>query len=97
MSKVQKIILCAATLLIVALLIVCGVTDGAKKTVNCPDCGAAGTVACGTCFSKEANACTGLIACTECEADAINPDCETCTGLGAIACTDCEGALILDC
>ena len=38
MSKVQKITLCVAVLLIVALLVVCGVTDGAKSEVSCADC-----------------------------------------------------------
>lgn len=38
MSKVQKITLCVAVLVIVALLVVCGVTDGAKQTVDCLDC-----------------------------------------------------------
>ena len=44
MSKVQKITLCVAVLVIVALLVVCGVTNGAAKEVPCIDCHNTGLV-----------------------------------------------------
>ncbi len=46
MSKTQKIILCAAVLVIVALLVVCGVTDGAMNKVQCIDCHGEGCDSC---------------------------------------------------
>ena len=44
MSKTKKLTLLAAVLAIIAILIVCGVTDGAAKTVKCPDCAGSGIV-----------------------------------------------------
>ena len=47
MSKGKIITLCIAAVIIVALLVVAGVTGGAQGTVACPDC--AGDLACETC------------------------------------------------
>ena len=48
MTKSKKILLIAAVLVIIALLVVAGITDAANGTVPCPDCD--GTVAdCETC------------------------------------------------
>ena len=52
MTKTQKILLLCASVLIVVLLVVVGVTGGALQTTNCPDCHAEGMVdgvACETC------------------------------------------------
>ncbi len=51
MSKAKKITLIIAAVVILALLVVAGVTDGANGTVACPDCD--GTVAdCETCAGE---------------------------------------------
>ncbi|MBQ9797715.1 MAG: Na+/H+ antiporter NhaC family protein [Clostridia bacterium] len=49
MSKVQKITLAVAVVVIIALLVVAGVTGGAMGTVNCIDCHATGLVDGATC------------------------------------------------
>ena len=52
MSKTQKIILAVAALVIIAMLIVAGVTGGAMSKVDCIDCHSTGLVdgeACETC------------------------------------------------
>ncbi|MBQ9760384.1 MAG: Na+/H+ antiporter NhaC family protein [Clostridia bacterium] len=98
MSKVQKIVLCVAALVIVALLIVCGVTDGAKKTVNCPDCKKVGHFDCTECVNEETGAAIGWVACESCtEAAAIDPTCVYCRGTGLVLCEACEGSLVTDC
>ena len=38
MSKTKTLILCVAAVVIVALLVVAGVTGGAESTIDCPDC-----------------------------------------------------------
>ncbi len=96
MSKVQKIILSVAVLVIVALLIVCGVTDGAKKTVDCPDCQKVGHFACTDCVDKETELATGWVACGEC-GETVAADCIYCRGTGTVLCGTCEGATVTDC
>jgi len=49
MSQAKKITLAVAALVIVALLVVAGVTGGANGTVDCPDCEGVSTVLCETC------------------------------------------------
>lgn len=50
MTKAKKMALLIATVVIVALLIVAGVTDGSMGTVDCPDCdGLLGSIVCETC------------------------------------------------
>ncbi len=104
MSKVQKIILCVAALVIVALLIVCGVTDGAKKTVDCPDCQKIGHFDCTDCVDEEIGAATGWVACGECIVQngeeivvSIDENCPYCRGEGTVLCGTCEGAKVTDC
>lgn len=49
MSKAKKITLIIAAVVILALLIVAGITDAANGTVNCPDCEGLGAPTCETC------------------------------------------------
>ena len=53
MSKTQKITLLAAILVIVALLAVCGITDGSLQKVSCIDCHGTGLVGLEACESCE--------------------------------------------
>ena len=52
MSNSKKIILVIASVVILALLVVAGVTGGANGTVDCPDCDGLGTLACETCGAE---------------------------------------------
>ena len=55
MKLSNKIVLACAALIIVCLMIVAGVTNGAEGTVSCPDCGGTGLVedaACETCAGE---------------------------------------------
>ncbi|MBO7175997.1 MAG: Na+/H+ antiporter NhaC family protein, partial [Clostridia bacterium] len=54
MTKSKNITLIVAFALILALLIVAGVTDGANGTVDCPDCEGLGTLICETCGGEGA-------------------------------------------
>ncbi len=47
MSKTKTIVLIIAAVVIIALLVVAGVTDGASATITCPDC--TGSADCETC------------------------------------------------
>ena len=96
MSKVQKITLSVAVLVIVALLVVCGVTNGAAKTVNCIDCHKVGHFNCDACVDEETGAPVGLIACEDC-GDAPLAECIFCKGTGLVPCDTCGGALTIDC
>ena len=49
MTKTKKIALLFASLVILALMIVAAVTDGAMATVACPDCTAVTAAECETC------------------------------------------------
>ena len=49
MTKSKKIALLIASLVILALLVAAAVTDGASKTVGCPDCSAETAAVCETC------------------------------------------------
>ena len=52
MSKAKKIILVMAAVVIIALLVVAGVTGGANGTVDCPDCDGLETLVCETCGAE---------------------------------------------
>ncbi len=57
MTKIQKILLLCTAVVIVALLIVVGVTGGALQTTNCPDCHSDGMIdgaECATCGGEGA-------------------------------------------
>ncbi len=81
MSKSKKITLLIAVVVIVAMLVVAGVTKGADETVECPDCETLGVVACGDCGGE------GVV---EGENDALEA-CEACEGAGLAICETCEG------
>ena len=49
MTKTKKIALAIAAIVIIALLIVAGVTGGSLKTVACPDCTPLTQLLCETC------------------------------------------------
>ena len=52
MSKTKTLILCIAAVVIVALLVVAGVTGGAQNTIDCPDCEGITTLVCETCGAE---------------------------------------------
>ena len=52
MTKSKKIALLVASVIILALLIVAAVTDGAMATVACPDCTAETAAECETCAGE---------------------------------------------
>ena len=54
MTKSKKIALLIASVIILALLIVAAITDGAMATVACPDCNAETTAECETCGGETA-------------------------------------------
>lgn len=96
MSKVQKITLCVAALVIVALLVVCGVTNGAAQKVNCIDCHNAGHFDCDACVDEATGTSVGQIACDNC-GDAPLADCIFCKGTGLVPCDACGGNTTIDC
>ncbi len=49
MTKKQKIVLSAASVIIIALLVVAFITGGADATLDCPDCEGLGALVCETC------------------------------------------------
>ncbi len=49
MTKSKKITLVVAAIVILALMVVAGVTNGANGTVDCPDCEGLGALVCETC------------------------------------------------
>ncbi len=49
MTKKQKIVLAAASVVILALLVVAFITGGADATLDCPDCEGLGALVCETC------------------------------------------------
>ena len=81
MSKSKKITLLVAVVVIVAMLVVAGVTKGAEETVDCPDCATLGVVACGDCGGE------GRVQGENAEVEA----CDTCEGEGLVTCETCEG------
>lgn len=81
MSKSKKITLLVAVVVIVAMLVVAGVTKGAEETVDCPDCATLGVVACGDCGGE------GTVKNENDESEA----CEACEGEGLVTCETCEG------
>ena len=87
MSKMQKIILAIASLVIVVLLVVAGVTGGAAKTSNCVDCHSTGVstqVTCDDC--RKTASLSGSLetaeACTNCQ--------NMTTALARVDCPACE-------
>ena len=80
MSKVQKITLVAAVLIIIVMLTIAGVTGGAMNEVSCIDCHGTGLVDDSPCES------CGLT-CPDCEGEKVLDGalCETCEGLGMVA------------
>ena len=80
MSKTQKIILAAASLVIVVLMIVAGVTGGAMNEVSCIDCHGTGLVDDSPCESC-------ALTCSDCEGEKVVDGalCETCEGVGMVA------------
>ena len=54
MSKSKKITLVVAAIVILALMVVAGVTGGATGTVDCPDCEGLGVLTCETCEGEGA-------------------------------------------
>ncbi len=52
MSKSKKIALLIAAVVIIALLVVAGVTEGSMGTVPCPDCDASTVAECETCLGE---------------------------------------------
>jgi len=87
MTKTKKITLLAAIAVILALLIVAGVTGGANGTVDCPDCEGNGLVECPRCDAQGLN---GDVDCGLCEGTNL-VICDTC------ACGDCGGTGTLEC
>ena len=79
MKKSAKITLLIAVLIIIATLVVAGVTGGALGTVDCPDCD--GYSDCMACSNNRAVPCPAY-----CDGDA---DCGTCEGAGEVSCPRC--------
>jgi len=52
MSTAKKITLAVAVAVIIALMVVAGVTQGAMSTFDCPDCEGVGTLLCETCAGE---------------------------------------------
>ncbi len=52
MSTAKKITLAVAVAVIIALMVVAGVTQGAMSTFDCPDCEGIGTLLCETCAGE---------------------------------------------
>ena len=98
MSKTQKIILAVAALVIVAMLVIAGVTGGAMSEVACIDCHGEGLVdgvVCENCGETCPN-CEGekIICktcgssspdeCEDCKYERNKTICETCAGIGRV-------------
>ena len=96
MTKKQKITLGIAAIVIVALLVVCGVTGAAKSKVDCIDCHKAGYLDCADCVDEELGVAVGLVKCAECNGE-NSAECTECEGAGVVLCETCEGALTIDC
>ena len=79
MKKSAKITLLIAVIIIIATLVVAGVTGGALGTVDCPDCD--GYSDCMACSNNRAVPCPAY-----CEGDA---GCGTCEGAGEVSCPRC--------
>ena len=79
MKKSAKITLLIAVLIIIATLVVAGVTGGALGTVDCPDCD--GYSDCTACSNNRAVPCPAY-----CEGDV---SCGTCEGAGEVSCPRC--------
>ncbi len=54
MTKTKKIVLLVAIVVIIALMVVAFITDGANATVDCPDCEGLGALLCETCGGEGA-------------------------------------------
>ena len=83
MTKTKKIVLLVAIAVIIALLVVAGVTGSSSNTVNCPKCDAVGTISCDDCGGS------GLVL-----VEGVQEDCGTCEKTGIVECPECEGDLI---
>ena len=79
MKKSAKITLLIAVIIIIATLVVAGVTGGALGTVDCPDCD--GYSDCAACSNNRAVPCPAY-----CEGDT---GCGTCGGAGEVSCPRC--------
>ena len=90
MTTTKKIILAVACLVIVGLLVVAFVTDGASATLPCPDGCDEGWVSCSDCVCGE---CGGdaekMLECAECEGDGLIDGCYTCRDTRTLICETC--------
>ena len=90
MTTTKKIVLAVACLIIVGLLVVAFVTDGASATLPCPDGCDEGWVSCSDCVCGE---CGGdaekMLNCEECGADGLIDDCYTCRDTRTLICETC--------
>ena len=79
MTKSKKIALLVASVIILALLVVAAVTDGAMATIDCPDCedGTTGTLTCPACGEEKEN--PASMQCPDCNGSIVI-NCETCEG-----------------
>ena len=82
MTKSKKIMLLIASVLILALLVVAGVTKGANATVDCPDCDG-GVVTCPDCEGE------GLVPVEEGSEELTV--CDPCDGAKTVSCETCAG------
>ena len=90
MTTTKKIVLAVACLIIVGLLVVAFVTDGASATLPCPDGCDEGWVSCSDCVCPE---CGGeeesMASCEECSGDGLVDDCYTCRDTRTLVCETC--------
>ena len=90
MTTTKKIILAVACLVIVGLLVVAFVTDGASATLPCPDGCNEGWVACSDCVCGECGAdAEKMLDCEECGGDGLVDDCYTCRDTRTLICETC--------
>ena len=90
MTTTKKIILAVACLVIVGLLVVAFVTDGASATLPCPDGCNEGWVDCPDCVCGECGADEEkMLDCAECEGDGLVDGCYTCRDTRTLICETC--------
>ncbi len=90
MTKSKKIMLVIAIVIIVALMVVAGITKGASRTIACPDGCDEGWVACSDCVCPECGADEEKMAtCEVCEKDGLIDDCYTCRDTRTVHCGTC--------
>ena len=91
MTKTKKIVLAAASVIIIGLLIYVAVSGGALGTVKCLDCDGTGIVTDADCIHCDPD--THTVTCPDCNGTAQidGKSCTACKGEGSVTCSYCNG------